>query len=171
MGDSMSQYLSKEEIKQWRSSLEKITLEEYAHRLGKVLEEEKQTSDIIDIVMQNEKRLYSSKENTASKQQIIKLAVKSQEMQNEIMSQQDMDSLKDIKSKITCKKPLTQREDIVLAHFVKNKAQIVYAKDLAMILNLPTDYVYKYIKNLRTKISEDILQNAVKGGYIFDIKQ
>ena len=34
----MSQYLSKEEIKQWRSSLEKITLEEYARRLGKVLE-------------------------------------------------------------------------------------------------------------------------------------
>ena len=41
----MSQYLSKEEIKQWRSSLEKITLEEYAKKLGKVLEEEKQTSD------------------------------------------------------------------------------------------------------------------------------
>ena len=35
----MSQYLSKEEIKQWRSSLEKITLEEYARKLGKVLEE------------------------------------------------------------------------------------------------------------------------------------
>jgi len=59
----MSQYLSKEEIKQWRSSLEKITLEEYARKLGKILEEDKQTSDIIDIVMQNEKRLYTSKEN------------------------------------------------------------------------------------------------------------
>ena len=31
----MSEYLSKEEIKQWRSSLEKITLEEFAARLGK----------------------------------------------------------------------------------------------------------------------------------------
>ena len=31
----MSEYLSKEEIKQWRSSLEKITLEEFAKRLGK----------------------------------------------------------------------------------------------------------------------------------------
>ena len=40
----MSQYLSKEEIKQWRSSLEKITLEEYARRLGKLLEEEKRYS-------------------------------------------------------------------------------------------------------------------------------
>ncbi len=28
----MSEYLSKEEIKQWRSSLEKITLEEFAAR-------------------------------------------------------------------------------------------------------------------------------------------
>ena len=60
---------------------------------------------------------------------------------------------------------------MVLSHFAQNTGKIVYAKDLAMILNLPTDYVYKYIKNLRTKISEDILQNAVKGGYIFDIKQ
>ena len=42
----MSQYLSKEEIKQWRSSLEKITLEEYAKRLGKVLEEDKQKVDL-----------------------------------------------------------------------------------------------------------------------------
>ncbi len=37
----MPEYLSKEEIKHWRSSLEKITLEEYAARLGKVIEEEK----------------------------------------------------------------------------------------------------------------------------------
>jgi len=37
-----------------------------------------------------------------------------------------------------------------------------------MILNLPTDYVYKYIKNLRTKIDKNILQNATKGGYIFE---
>ena len=46
-----------------------------------------------------------------------------------------------------------------------NAEKIVYAKDLAKILDLPTDYVYKYIKNLRAKITEDVLQNAVKGGY------
>ena len=79
----MSQYLSKEEIKQWRSSLEKITLEEYARKLGKVLEEEKQTSDIIDIVMKHEKRLYSTRE-TSSKQTILKIAKKSQEIQNKL---------------------------------------------------------------------------------------
>ena len=37
----MREYLNKEEIKQWRSSLEKITLEEFAARLGKKIEEAK----------------------------------------------------------------------------------------------------------------------------------
>ena len=46
----MSEYLSKEEIKQWRSSLEKITLEEFAARLGKKIESAKPTNDLIDIV-------------------------------------------------------------------------------------------------------------------------
>jgi hypothetical protein len=164
----MSQYLSKEEIKQWRSSLEKITLEEYARRLGKVLEEDKQTSDIIDIVMQNEKRLYTSRENTTPQKQILKVATKALKANNESSKGQES-ALGALKSKITCKKPLTAREDAVLAHFVENKGEIVYAKDLAMILELPTDYVYKYIKNLRTKISEDVLQNATKGGYIFNL--
>ena len=47
--------------------IEKITLEEYARKLGKVLEEDKKTTDIIDIVMNNEKRLYASKEQNSSK--------------------------------------------------------------------------------------------------------
>lgn len=163
----MSQYLSKEEIKQWRSSLEKITLEEYARKLGKILEEDKQTSDIIDIVMQNQKRLYTSRETNSAKKNILKVAKKTQDIQKEIYNGGSELSL--IKSKMTFKKPLTQREDMVLAHFVQNKGEIVYAKDLAAILNLPTDYVYKYIKNLRTKISQDVLENATKGGYVFKL--
>ena len=165
----MSQYLSKEEIKQWRSSLEKITLEEYAKKLGKILEEDKQTSDIIDIVMQNEKRLYTSRENAQPQKQILKVAKKAQEVQDKILNADQENLLGDVKSKITFKKPLTQRENMVLAHFVQNKGEIVYAKDLASILNLPTDYVYKYIKNLRTKISQDVLENATKGGYVFKL--
>ena len=47
----MSDYLTKEEIRQWRSSLEKITLEEFAARLGKSVEEKKSTNDVVDIVM------------------------------------------------------------------------------------------------------------------------
>ena len=164
----MSQYLTKEEIKQWRSSLEKITLEEYAKKLGKILEEDKQTSDIIDIVMRNEKRLYSSREVTPAKQKILQLAKKSQTIQNKILSDVEQSTVSLLKAKLKYKKPLTEREDAVLTHFIQNKGSIVYAKDLATILNLPTDYVYKYIKNLRTKIDKNILQNATKGGYIFE---
>lgn len=170
MGDVMSQYLSKEEIRQWRSSLEKITLEEYAKRLGKVLEEEKQTNDLIDVVMQNEKRLHTTKENNDAKKQVLKVAQKTQEVQEQVFEALQEGTLAYAKSKLTCKKPLTEREDMVLAHFAKNRGQIVYARDLAKLLNLPCDYVYKYIKNLRTKIAQDVLQNAVKGGYIFDYK-
>ena len=47
----MPNYLTKEEIRQWRSSLEKITLEEFAARLGKTVEESKPTNDVVDIVM------------------------------------------------------------------------------------------------------------------------
>ncbi|MBR6297908.1 MAG: helix-turn-helix domain-containing protein [Candidatus Gastranaerophilales bacterium] len=163
----MSQYLSKEEIRQWRSSLEKITLEEYAKRLGKVLEEDKKTSDIIDIVMKNEKRLYSTKEQGANT--ILKVAKKSIDMQRNADKTSVSVSVKEIKSKLSFKKNLTEREDAVLCHFIKNKGQIVYARDLAAILDLPCDYVYKYIKNLRTKINNDIIQNATKGGYIFEL--
>ncbi len=163
----MSQYLSKEEIRQWRSSLEKITLEEYAKRLGKVLEEDKKTSDIIDIVMKNEKRLYSTKEQGTNT--ILKVAKKSIDMQRNADKTSVSVSVKEIKSKLSFKKNLTEREDAVLCHFIKNKGQIVYARDLAAILDLPCDYVYKYIKNLRTKINNDIIQNATKGGYIFEL--
>lgn len=163
----MSQYLTKEEIKQWRSSLEKITLEEYAKKLGKVLEEDKQTNDIIDIVIQNEKRLYTLREKSSN--QVLKLAEKSQEVQHKILSESQSSAIKEIKSKLTYKKPLTQREDTVLNHFIQNKGEIVYARDLAAVLGLPCDYVYKYIKNLRTKISQNVLENAAKGGYIFKL--
>ena len=163
----MSEYLSKEEIKQWRSSLEKITLEEYAKRLGKVLKEEKQTRDIIDIVLSNTKKdiisTFSSKiETSKAKNSVSSVAKKSIDMQHNMQK----DSVSDTgKRQFVFKKPLTQREQMVLDYFVANTDKIVYAKDLAKVLELPTDYVYKYIKNLRTKISEDVLQNATKGGY------
>lgn len=163
----MSQYLSKEEIKRWRSSLEKITLEEYAKRLGKVLEEDKKTSDIIDLVIQNEKRLYTTKETNNNS--ILKISKKSVDMQRNAEITPSEYSVDTIKSKLNFHKKLTQREDMVLDHFIKNHGQVVYARDLAAILNLPCDYVYKYIKNLRAKICKDFFQNAVKGGYIFKI--
>ncbi len=165
----MSEYLSKEEIKQWRSSLEKITLEEYAKRLGKVLKEEKQTRDIIDIVLSNTKKtenapVYSSRiDSPKPKNVVASTAKKSIDMQSNLSKAAVNNSAS--KKQFVFKKPLTQREQMVLDYFTANPDKIVYAKDLAKVLDLPTDYVYKYIKNLRTKISEDVLQNAVKGGY------
>ena len=67
------------------------------------------------------------------------------------------------------KKSLTAREQLVFDHFLSNKNTIVYAKDLAKILELPRDYVYKYIKNLRSKLNEDVLQNADNGGYLLKV--
>ena len=70
---------------------------------------------------------------------------------------------------ISFNKPLTDREQMVFEHFYKHKNTTVFAKELAEILSLPRDYVYKYIKNLRAKLSRDILHNAEKGGYILKL--
>ena len=215
----MSEYLSKEEIKQWRSSLEKITLEEFAARLGKKIEESKPTNDLVDIVLKGkpvvsnetdykqshaerlssiaerafereqqiaptpfsinriqvsetntkeEKQVKTSKtdkkatvqksvqeKTVATKAQKVKPAAKSDNLREEV--------------RIVFKKALTDREQKVFDHFAQNKGKIVYAKDLAALLDLPRDYVYKYIKNLRAKIEGEKLENADKGGFILNI--
>ena len=158
------EYLSKEEIKQWRSSLERITLEEYARRLGKAIKGEKQTNDIVDIVLSNSSSKYiSDVKPQAPKETVIEIAKKAVEIEQNKMYTEIQVGGKT--KRISFAKPLTEREQKVLDYFVENINVIVYARDLARILSLPTDYVYKYIKNLRAKISEDILQNADKGGY------
>ncbi len=249
----MSEYLSKEEIKQWRSSLEKITLEEYAARLGKKLEEDKPTNDLIDIVLHGkpvvsdseewiqprteristiaqrayereqeiapspfsisklklsidegvepinakkeeapakkaEKKTTTRKSTTTKKTTTAKKttktaaakktsavaktakSTKADKAKSEILNSKKStgDNLRD-EVRIVFKKALTDREQKVFDHFAENKNQIVYAKDLAAILELPRDYVYKYIKNLRAKIEGDKLQNADKGGFILHI--
>ena len=154
----MAEYLNKEEIKQWRSSLEKITLEEFAQRLGKTIKEKKETYDIVDMVMKNQSGVTTSKiQQKAPKEAVVSVAKKSIELQEKLMEKASLN--------LTYKKPLTEREQIVLGVFLDNRDKIVYAKDLAKTLDLPTDYVYKYIKNLRTKIEQDFLENADKGGY------
>ncbi len=205
----MSEYLSKEEIKQWRSSLEKITLEEYAARLGKKIEETKPTNDLIDIVLKGKpvvsnteeykqtrtERLSSIAERAYEREREIapspftinkiltdetpvkvektekktapakKAAPKSIKKEKETVS---AETLRD-EVRIVFKKALTDREQKVFDHFVEHKNKIVYAKDLASLLDLPRDYVYKYIKNLRAKIEGENLKNADKGGFILNI--
>ena len=198
----MSEYLTKEEIKQWRSSLEKITLEEFAARLGKQIEEAKHTNDLVDIVLKGKPYTYSSTEMSSSirsekintiaekavekERQIVsaqkaqtkatpKVAeVKTQKAEKEVRKQQPIvkdsapASLKD-EVQIVFKKALTDREQLVFDYFLKNKNQIVYAKDLANLLSLPRDYVYKYIKNLRAKIDGENLKNAEAGGFMLSV--
>lgn len=194
----MPEYLSKEEVKQWRSSLEKITLEEYAARLGKVIEEEKHTNDLVDIVLKGQpvmskvddfsinrgekinsiaqraferEREIAKKPLSASlndkKPQNIKKEEKVASSMIEKTSSEKKLSLKD-EVRLVLNKSLTDREQLVFDYFLNNKNQIVYAKDLAKLLDLPRDYVYKYIKNLRSKIDGDKLQNADNGGYVLN---
>lgn len=216
----MSEYLSKEEIKQWRSSLEKITLEEYAARLGKKIEEKKTTNDLVDIVLhgqpviseerewnntaeklsaiadrayEKEKELYVSpfsaknlkidtksetkekakdsktakpaKKTTVADKKSGKISTKSTQS---VADTKTGDSLRD-EVRIVFKKALTDREQRVFDYLASHKNQVVYAKDLASLLDLPRDYVYKYIKNLRAKIDGDTLKNADKGGFMLTI--
>lgn len=224
----MSEYLSKEEIKQWRSSLEKITLEEFAARLGKKVEEKKETNDLIDIVLhgkpvvselpswnskverlsaiadrayEKEKELYISPFSAQSlkidEPKVEKHAVKKEKESSEKKapavkavkpksapkkSEKTIKAVKeevlsDIKTgdvvrdevRIVFKKALTDREQKVFDYFATHKNKIVYAKDLATLLDLPRDYVYKYIKNLRAKIDGEALKNADKGGFVLSI--
>lgn len=210
----MSEYLSKEEIKQWRSSLEKITLEEFAARLGKKIEEAKPTNDLIDIVLKGKpvisnepewkqnhaERLSAIAERAYEREQQIaptpfsihriqleevveqeaskKATAKTTgtQVEKKSITKKSTNAKKAVKAetlreevRIVFKKALTDREQKVFDHFAANKGKIVYAKDLAGILDLPRDYVYKYIKNLRAKIEGDKLENADKGGFILNI--
>lgn len=210
----MSEYLSKEEIKQWRSSLEKITLEEFAARLGKEVEESKPTNDVVDIVMTKGTSSNTSSSNAAKvNESFSKIAERAFERERQIshtpfsigrkkeadvvkaqpapakkVVKQEAPSpkkvLKEVKTEtvkpavvedtaalkkepqITLKRALTDREQMVFDYFLNNVGKTVFAKDLAVLLDLPRDYVYKYIKNLRAKIEGDKLRNVPSGGFI-----
>lgn len=200
----MAEYLSKEEIKQWRSSLEKITLEEYAARLGKVVADSRPTNDLVDIVMSgsststetlNNKRTenlsniaerafererqlshtpFSFKAPAAENKSVDEnKSLKSESIKNDvvekIMQRQQQEESKDIlrdEVNIVLKKNLTDREQVVFDYFLNHRNTTVYAKDLAALLGLPRDYIYKYIKNLRSKIEGDKLKNADRGGFV-----
>ena len=197
----MSEYLSKEEIRKWRSSLERITLEEYAARLGKVIQEEKHDDSLVDNVMFRSLSSMSvdnyqpktekiqtlaiksfQKEKEITDKKVVKPAVKKETVspKQETVIEQKVKEQPKLKTEVKAvletaevefsfKKSLTAREQLVFDHFLSNKNTIVYAKDLAKILELPRDYVYKYIKNLRSKLNEDILQNADNGGYLLKV--
>ena len=235
----MPNYLTKEEIRQWRSSLERITLEEFAARLGKEVEESKPTNDVVDIVMSrgtssntssnmkdgfsaiaarafererkishtpfsiNRKELVEKTEKIADKKDSktevkkkkvsvldvipVKKSSKGADKKKENVEKSLASTVKKIKSsiktktvlenveslspkatevKIILRKPLTDREQLVFEYFLNNVGKTVFAKDLAALLDLPRDYVYKYIKNLRAKIEGEKLKNVPTGGFV-----
>ncbi len=178
----MAEYLTKEEIKQWRSSLEKITLEEYAARLGKLIEETKPTNDVVDMVM-NEAPKMTTTNHTNKQDKFSAIAQRAFERERQLShtpfsiskpeKQQKPVAKKAIvkpsESNIVLKKSLTDREQAVFDYLLTNANQPVYAKDLATLLDLPRDYVYKYIKNLRAKIEGERLQNCPGGGFILTV--
>lgn len=217
----MPEYLTKEEIRQWRSSLEKITLEEYAARLGKMIQGEKETNDMIDKVMTHSLNTMTSdfeykapseklqtltlksydnritsvkpqkerekaketvvketKKTTVQEKEVVAEKTKTVKVEKEIKKVQEEKPVAEVPSvkaetteiNVTFKKPLIPREQMIFDFLVKNKGSIVYAKDMAALLELPRDYVYKYIKNLRQKINEDVLCNAENGGYVLKIQ-
>lgn len=208
----MPNYLTKEEIRQWRSSLEKITLEEFAARLGKSIEESKPTNDLVDIVMSkgtssntnnkvndsfsaiaerafkrerqitrtpfsiNKKDMQEISTSNEVFNNSLKNAIDKEKtkkiIKEEIVENKEslLDKVEELSSNndvsIVLKKSLTDREQLVFEYFLNNIGKTVYAKDLAELLELPRDYVYKYIKNLRAKIDGNKLVNVPSGGFI-----
>ena len=94
---------------------------------------------------------------------------KSVKKAKKVVNKVSKDSVKN-EVRVTFKKALTAREQRVFDYFNANQDKVVYAKDLANLLDLPRDYVYKYIKNLRAKIEGESLKNADKGGFILTLK-
>ena len=203
----MPNYLTKEEIRQWRSSLEKITLEEFAARLGKVVEESKPTNDVVDIVMskgtssntssnmsdgfsaiaerafKRERQIshtpFSINKNDLKEKKTVELVPETpiKELVEKTLAKHSVKKVETVLDKveeysaqteinIVLKKSLTDREQLVFEYFLNNVGKPVFAKDLAELLELPRDYVYKYIKNLRAKIEGDKLKNVPSGGFI-----
>ena len=199
----MPNHLTKEEIRQWRGSLEKITLEEFAARLGKEVEESKPTNDVVDIVMskgtstststtnhesfskiaerafERERQLSHTpfsvrkREMKVQKEEIAKPEPKKQEVKPVSNKKKEtvLDKVEEVATtkkevQIVLKKSLTDREQMVFEYFLNNVGKTVFAKDLATLLDLPRDYVYKYIKNLRNKIEGDKLKNVPSGGFV-----
>ena len=203
----MPNYLTKEEIRQWRSSLEKITLEEFAARLGKVVEESKPTNDVVDIVMskgtssntssnmsdgfsaiaerafKRERQIshtpFSINKNDLKEKKTVEFVPETpiKELVEKTLAKHSVKKAETVLDKveeysaqteinIVLKKSLTDREQLVFEYFLNNVGKPVFAKDLAELLELPRDYVYKYIKNLRAKIEGDKLKNVPSGGFI-----
>ena len=114
------------------------------------------------IKRQEEKEIIDKSEKLQSEQnEVVEKILKRQEQE----LNESADTFRD-EVNIVLKKNLTDREQIVFDYFLNHRNTTVYAKDLAALLDLPRDYIYKYIKNLRAKIEGDKLKNVPSGGFV-----
>jgi hypothetical protein len=169
----MHSALTKEEIMQWRRSTEKITLEEFAQRLGKLVQEKKETNDLHDILLKKQENPQVEEEHITIKKEIreearaaINEIAKKAVEQGEKLAEKS--PRPDFEFKVSFKKKLNKREEAVFNYFCNNRKQKVSVNDLANLLELPNDYVYKYIKNLRSKLGGNVLVNTDSGGYMLN---
>ena len=65
-------------------------------------------------------------------------------------------------------KKLTDREILVLDSLIDSNGQSVKAQELAEKLDIPRDYIYKYIKNLRKKLQNATIGNSEEGGFVIE---
>lgn len=171
----MVQYLTKEEVRQWRSSLEKITLEEFARRLGKEIQENKRTHDIVDMLVNNEAISSTDELKARQKTEPAPVAASNVEAPIKVKAEapapieQKISKPQDESVDLTFSKNLTEREQRVFDYLSQKKGISVKAQELASVLDIPRDYIYKYIRNLRKKIVEDVLINSAEGGFILNV--
>lgn len=171
----MVQYLTKEEVRQWRSSLEKITLEEFARRLGKEIQENKRTHDIVDMLVNNEAVSTTDEIRARQKTETVAVAIMEKPPEVKVIAEASIQveekapEPKAESADLTFSKNLTEREQKVFNYLSQKKGISVKAQELASVLDIPRDYIYKYIRNLRKKIVEDVLVNSEEGGFILNI--
>ena len=134
-------------------------------------------SKIAERAFERERQLshtpFSVRKREMKAQEIVKPEPKKQEVKPISNNKKEtvLDKVEEVATikndvQIVLKKSLTDREQMVFEYFLNNVGKTVFAKDLATLLDLPRDYVYKYIKNLRNKIEGDKLKNVPSGGFV-----
>ena len=174
----MSEYLSKEEIKQWRSSLEKITLEEFAARLGKKIEPTKPTNDLIDIVFQG-KPVVSSTENEYKHSQAERLStIAERAYEREQQIAPTPFSISNINRNITEEKPQKQKVQTVVEQkkekpVSKKPAPVMKVQEKKPAANLREEVRIVFKKALTDREQKvfdgNTLENTDKGGFILNV--
>ena len=154
----MPEYLSKEEIRKWRSSLERITLEEYAARLGKVIQEEKHDDSLVDSVIFRSLNSMSVEKYEPKTEKIQTLAIKSfnkekeiKKETKEIISQKPVvkeETSKKTENKEPKKKEQVKAKEVKIMPTVNEDINISFKKALTAREQIVFDYFFANKNNI-----------------------